>query len=113
YQDEKLQVGRFELAGSTSVKDPSARGGGRFQVPTPAASTADDQWAVRPRGRVQVAPLRPSIADVTWPVVRPGRVDVRSSVPGGGLLNLTGQLSPPPTASQPRLQRARDARRKR
>ena len=82
YQDEKLQVGRFELAGSTSVKDPSARGGGRFQVST----------------------LRASIADVTWPVVRPGRVDVRSSVPGGGLLNLTGQLSPPPAASQLRLQ---------
>ncbi len=82
YQDEKLQVGRFELAGSTSVKDPSARGGGRFQVST----------------------LRASIADVTWPVVRPGRVDVRSSVPGGGLLNLTGQLNPPPAASQLRLQ---------
>ena len=82
YQDEKLQVGRFELAGSASVKDPSARGGGRFQVST----------------------LRASIADVTWPVVRPGRVDVRSSVPGGGLLNLTGQLSPPPAASQLRLQ---------
>jgi hypothetical protein len=82
YQDEKLQVGRFELAGAASVKDPSARGGGRFQVST----------------------LQASIADVTWPVVRPGRVDVRSSVPGGGLLNLTGRLSPPPAASQLRLQ---------
>ena len=81
YQDDQLQVGRFELEGSASVKDPSARGGGRFQVST----------------------LRASIADVTWPVVRPGRVDVRSSVPGGGLLNLTGQLSPPPAASQLRL----------
>jgi hypothetical protein len=82
YQDEKLQVGRFELAGAASVKDPSARGGGRFQVST----------------------LQASIADVTWPVVRPGRVDVRSSVPGGGLLNLTGRLSPPPAPSQLRLQ---------
>ena len=82
YQDDQVQVGRFELAGSASVKDPSARGGGRFQVST----------------------LRASIADVTWPVVRPGRVDVRSSVPGGGLLNLTGRLSPPPDASQLRLQ---------
>jgi hypothetical protein len=85
YQDEKVQVGRFELEGAASVKDPSARGGGRFQVST----------------------LRASVADVTWPVVRPGRVDVRSSVPGGGLLNLTGRLSPPPAASQLRLQLAR------
>ena len=82
YQDDQVQVGRFELAGSASVKDPSARGGGRFQVST----------------------LRASVADVTWPVLRPGRVDVRSSVPGGGLLNLTGRLSPPPDASQLRLQ---------
>ena len=48
FQDE-APGRRFELAGSASVKDPSARGGGRFQVST----------------------LRASIADVTWPVVRP------------------------------------------
>ena len=85
YQDEQLQVGRFELVGAASVKDPSARGGGRFQVST----------------------LQASVADVTWPVVRPGRLDVRSSVPGGGQLTLTGRLSPPPDASQLRLQLAR------
>jgi Domain of Unknown Function (DUF748) len=81
YQDDKVEVGRFELEGAASVKDPGARAGGRFQVST----------------------IRVSIADATWPVVRPGRLDVQSSVPGGGLLNLTGQLSPPPAASQLRL----------
>jgi Domain of Unknown Function (DUF748) len=85
YQDDKVQVGRFELEGAASVKDPGARGGARFQVST----------------------LRASIADVTWPVVRPGRLDVQSSVPGGGMLDLTGRLSPPPAASQLRLRLAR------
>ena len=85
YHDDQVQVGRFELEGTASVKDPGARGGGRAQVST----------------------LRASIADITWPVVRPGRVDVRSSVPGGGMLDLTGRLSPPPAASQLRLRLAR------
>ncbi len=85
YHDDQVQVGRFELEGEASVKDPAARGGGRVQVST----------------------LRASIADITWPVVRPGRVDVRSSVPGGGRLELTGALSPPPAASQLRLRLAR------
>src|SRR4029453_8250232 len=74
YQDEKLQVGRFELAGSTSVKDPSARGRGRFQVST----------------------LRASIADVTWPGSPPrprGRTDQR---PGGGLAKSHRPAEPAP-----------------
>jgi hypothetical protein len=85
YRDDQVQVGRFELAGSASIKDPMAAGGGRFKVST----------------------LRASIADVTWPVIRPGRLDVESSVPGGGALHLTGNLRPPPAASQLRLQLAR------
>jgi len=85
YQDDQAQVGRFELEGTAHVKDPGPRGGGRVQVST----------------------LRASVADVTWPVIRPGRVELRSSVPGGGMLDLTGRLSPPPAASQLRLRLAR------
>jgi len=85
YRDDKLEVGRFELAGSASVRDPTAGRGARLQVST----------------------LRASIADVTWPVTTPGRLNVESSVPGGGTLTLTGQLRPPPAASQLRLRLAR------
>ena len=84
YRDDKLEVGRFELAGAASVRDPTAGRGGRLQVST----------------------LRASIADVTWPVTTPGRLDVESSVPGDGKLTLTGQLRPPPAASQLRLRLA-------
>lgn len=85
YRDDQLAVGRFDLAGEASVKDPTARAGGRFQLSS----------------------VQASLADVTWPVVRPGQLDVRSSVPGGGRLELTGRLSPPPAASQLRLRLAR------
>ena len=84
YQDDRLAIGRFDLTGSASVRDPSA---GR-------------------RGRYQVSTLRASIADVTWPVTAPGRLDVESSVPGGGSLKLTGSLRPPPAASQLKLRLA-------
>ncbi|HKZ04530.1 MAG TPA: DUF748 domain-containing protein [Methylomirabilota bacterium] len=85
YQKERLEVGRFELAGAASVKDPRAGARARYQVST----------------------LQASLADVTWPVARPGRLDVRSSVPGGGRLELSGRLRPPPAASQLRLRLAR------
>jgi hypothetical protein len=85
YQKDRLEVGRFELAGTASVKDPRAGARARYQVST----------------------LQASLADVTWPVARPGRLDVRSSVPGGGRLELSGRLSPPPAASQLRLRLAR------
>jgi hypothetical protein len=85
YQKEQLEVGRFELAGAASVKDPRAGTRARYQVST----------------------LQASLADVTWPVTRPGRLDVRSSLPGGGRLELSGQLSQPPAASQLRLRLAR------
>jgi hypothetical protein len=85
YQDDQVEVGRFELEGTVHVKDPAARSGGRVQIST----------------------LRASIADATWPVIRPGLLEARSSVPGGGTLDLTGRLSPPPAASQLRLRLAR------
>ncbi len=85
YRDDQLEIGGLEVAGEASVKDP-----------TPSA-----------RGRFQPTTLQASLGDVTWPVVRPGRLDVRSSVPGGGTLQLGGSLSPPPSASQLRLQLAR------
>jgi outer membrane protein OmpA-like peptidoglycan-associated protein len=81
YREDALSIGRLELTGSASVRDPAA---GR-------------------RGRYQVSTLRASIADVTWPVTTPGRLDVESSVPGGGTMRLTGALRPPPAASQLRL----------
>jgi hypothetical protein len=84
YRDDKLAVGRLEMAGAASVRDPTPGHGGRLQVST----------------------LRASIADVTWPVTTPGRLDVESTVPGGGKLTLTGQLRPPPAASQLRLRLA-------
>jgi hypothetical protein len=85
YQDEQLEIGRFELAGEASVKDPRAGARARYQVST----------------------VQASLGDVTWPVTRAGRLDVRSSVPGGGRLELSGRLSPPPAASQLRLRLAR------
>ena len=81
YREDALSIGRLELTGSASVRDPSAGRGGRYQVST----------------------LRASIADVTWPVTTPGRLDVESSVPGGGMVRLTGALRPPPASSQLRL----------
>jgi hypothetical protein len=84
YRDDRLEIGRFEMDGSASVRDPRAGGRGRYRLST----------------------LRASIADVTWPVTRPGRLDVEGSVPGGGSLNLTGSLRPPPDRSQVRLRLA-------
>lgn len=81
YREDALSIGLLELTGSASVRDPSAGRGGRYQVST----------------------LRASIADVTWPVTAPGQLDVESSVPGGGMVRLTGALRPPPASSQLRL----------
>ena len=81
YREDALSIGRLELTGSASVRDPSAGRGARYQVST----------------------LRASIADVTWPVTTPGRLDVESSVPGGGMVRLTGALRPPPASSQLRV----------
>jgi hypothetical protein len=50
-----------------------------------------------------VSTLRASIADVTWPVTTPGRLDVEGSVPGGGMVRVTGALRPPPASSQLRF----------
>ena len=81
FQDGRLQIGRFEVVGSASVRDPSATGAARFKVST----------------------VRASIADLTWPITTPGRLDLQTTVPGGGNLALTGALRPPPASSQLQL----------
>ncbi len=81
FQDGRLELGRFDLAGSASVLNPSAGSAGRFESTT----------------------VRASLADLTWPVTTPGKLDLRTSVPGGGTLALSGTLRPPPAPSQLRL----------
>jgi hypothetical protein len=81
FQDGRLELGRFDLAASASVHNPTATSAARFEVTT----------------------VRASVADLTWPVITPGRLDLRTSVPGGGTLALSGTLRPPPAASQLRL----------
>jgi len=81
FQDEQLRIGRFELRGSASVRDPSTPRGARYQV----------------------SAVRASIEDLTWPVTIPGRLDVLTAIPGGGTLAASGMLRPPPAPSQLRL----------
>src|SRR5262245_25825123 len=84
-QNDQLRVGALELKGSADVRDPRARTGARYQV----------------------SAIRASIADLTWPITTPGRLDVATAIPGGGTLEVSGLLRPPPAASQLRL-RVRD-----
>ena len=81
YQDGRLQVGRFELRSSASIRDPRAGRKASYQVST----------------------VRASIADLTWPVAGPGRLDVMAAIPGGGTLAVSGTVQPPPASSQLRL----------
>lgn len=81
FQDGRLELGRFDLAGTASVLNPSAGSAGRFEPTT----------------------VRASLANLTWPVTTPGKLDLRTSVPGGGTLALSGTLRPPPAPSQLRL----------
>jgi Domain of Unknown Function (DUF748) len=81
YQDGRLAIGRFELAGAGSVADPSTPGGPRFKVST----------------------VRVSVGDLTWPVSTAGRLEAEATVAGRGKLALTGALRPPPAASQLRV----------
>src|SRR4029453_1742072 len=85
HQTDQLRVGELELNGSADVRDPRARTGARYQV----------------------SAIRASIADLTWPITTPGRLDVSTAIPGGGTLEVSGLLRPPPAASQLRL-RLRD-----
>ena len=85
FQNDQLRVGELELKGSADVRDPRARTGARYQV----------------------SAIRASIADLTWPITTPGRLDVSTAIPGGGTLEVSGLLRPPPAASQLRL-RLRD-----
>ena len=80
FQDEKLQVGRFELAGSASVKDPSAR-----RRPLPGVDAAGQYR----RRHVAGGPARPR----GRPEQRPGRGPAESHRPA----------EPAPAASQLRL----------
>src|SRR6266511_1918730 len=84
FENGEVRLGRFEVRGSASVREPSAAGPARFELST----------------------VRASIADVTWPVTRPGQLDVLTSIPGGGTLAVTGSLRPPPARSQLRLRLA-------
>jgi Domain of Unknown Function (DUF748) len=77
-RDEQVRVGEFELKGSASVRDPSSQQHARYQV----------------------SAIRASIADLTWPITTPGRLDVRTAIPGGGTLAVSGMLRPPPAPSQ-------------
>ena len=81
FQDEKLQVGRFELAGSASVKDPSAR-----RRPLPGVDAAGHYRRLHVAG----GPARPRRRTEQ----RPGRGPAESHRPA----------EPAPTASQLRLQ---------
>lgn len=83
YEEEQLAIGKLELAGSASIMD---RRTGRWR---------------------DVSAIRASIADVSWPITGTGRVDIEGRIPGGGLLKVTGSLSPPPTASRLRMTIAR------
>src|SRR5262245_43088259 len=85
YQNEQARVGELELKGSANVRDPRGQAGARYQV----------------------SAIRASIADLTWPITTPGRLDVSTAIPGGGMLEVSGLLRPPPAASQLRL-RVRD-----
>jgi hypothetical protein len=84
FQDGRLQVGRFELRSSASIRDPRAGRKASYQVST----------------------VRASIADLTWPVAGPGRLDVLAAIPGGGTLAVSGTVRPPPASSQLRLRLA-------
>jgi Domain of Unknown Function (DUF748) len=77
-RDEQVRVGEFELKGSASVRDRSGQQHARYQV----------------------SAIRASIADLTWPITTPGRLDVRTAIPGGGTLAVSGMLRPPPAPSQ-------------
>src|SRR5213593_2913992 len=77
-QDEQIRVGQFELKGSASVRDPRSQQNARYQV----------------------SAIRASIADLTWPITTPGRLEVRTAIPGGGMLAVSGMLRPPPAPSQ-------------
>src|SRR5262245_32234189 len=81
FRNDQARIGRFELQGSASVRDPRARQGARYQVSV----------------------IRASIADVTWPITGPGRLDVQPAPPGRGTLAVSGSLAPPPAASTLRL----------
>jgi len=81
FRNDQARLGRLELLGSASVRDPRARQGSRYQV----------------------SAIRASISDVTWPITGPGRIDVQTALPGGGTLAVSGSLQPPPASSQLRL----------
>lgn len=79
-----LRLAQLAVEGRLRVRDPRMTHGTAFQPST----------------------LRATIADLTWPATTPGRLDVVMSVPGGGMLALTGAIQPPPAASELRLRLA-------
>ena len=85
YQDDEVQVGRFELGARRAFKRPAGRAEASYQVST----------------------LRASIADAHMAGHRPGPARSAGGIPGGGTLALTGRSGPPPASSQLRLRLAR------
>src|SRR5262249_19288387 len=81
FRNDHARLGRLEVQGSASVRDPRARQGARYQV----------------------SAIRAAMADLPWPVTGPGRLDVQTALPGGGTLAVSGSLQPPPASSQLRL----------
>lgn len=79
-----LRLEQLAVDGTISVRDPRAKPGAPFQS----------------------SDVRATVADLTWPATTPGRLDVLASIPGGGMLAVTGAIEPPPAPSQLRLRLA-------
>ena len=74
FRNDQARVGRLELQGSASVRDPRARQGARFQV----------------------SAIRASVSDVTWPIVEREK---QGRLPLTALWDRPGAASPSPPAS--------------
>jgi hypothetical protein len=79
-----LRLALLAVDGTMSVRDPRAKQGRPFQL----------------------AAVRANVADLTWPATTPGRLDLLTSIPGGGTLEVSGAIQPPPAPTQLRLRLA-------
>ena len=84
YREGALRLDELAVEGVLHVRDPMAKGTARFQASS----------------------VRANVANLTWPATTPGRLDVTSSIPGGGLLAVTGTVRPPPEATELRVRLA-------
>jgi len=81
YREGGLRLDELAVEGALHVRDPMAKGTQGFQTSN----------------------VRASVANLTWPATTPGRLDVTSSIPGGGMLAVTGTVRPPPEATELRV----------